>query len=82
MKKSGLILIIFCSLLNAKDFWEEFQMIFRTYSNQQELINQYTNQTFTQKGMLKIYWDNAIKHSKMLHLFFVPDKNSFKIRRK
>lgn len=26
--------------------------------------------------MLKIYWDNAIKHSKMLHLFFVPDKNS------
>ena len=54
-------------------------MTFRTFFNQQtkeELINQYINQTFTQKGMLKIYWDNEIKHSKMLHLFFVPDKNS------
>lgn len=54
-------------------------MIFRTFFDKQtkeELINQHINQTFTQRGILKIYWDNAIKHSKMLHLFFVPDKNS------
>ena len=59
-------------------------MIFRTYffdydndeSSHEAFAKKYTRQTFTQKGMLKIYWNNEIKHSKMLHLFFVPDKNS------
>lgn len=56
-------------------------MIFRTYFDNEEFTQEdfnakYSEQIFTQKGMLKIYWSNEIKHSKMLHLFFVPDKDT------
>ena len=56
-------------------------MIFRTYFDNEEFTQEdfnakYSEQIFTQKGMLKIYWSNEIKHSKMLHLFFVPDKST------
>lgn len=62
-------------------------MIFRAYffdydndeSSPEAFAKKYAHQTFTQKGMLKIYWGNEIKHNKMLHLFFVPDKNSMLI---